>query len=511
VLIRQDLGLPAARPPGTRDLPVAELLTTDPAAFRALVEGQMASAREDWDGAERAFVRATELDPGFALAHYSVYLGRIFRGNAQDAIPALNAAMQNIYRLSERVQFLVKIENFFIKQEMEKAYAVARMMVELYPDDAAGHQLSAQLEQYRGDRPAAIASLRRILELDPQRHEMLLQIGALQEETGAFADALATYQSYAQSFPEDADVLRRIAGVTQVLGRFDDARAALERALIVDPSSVQAMASLASLERGTGNVDAAWQHLQAALAEAQTPEEQRTAHSALAGYYQSRGQLRPAVEATERALAALAEFQPPVIVLRERMAALGMYARAGMLAQARATLEDAKTQYTAPLHDFWHLGQLVLALELRDSAEISEAAVGVRRILEGFNMGTLHYVLAEADAVQHEIRGDWNAALQTHQRRLELEPKTIATNRDIARALRNLGRPADALRTVELHLRTSPYNVESGIEAARNTLVLGDTTATRHHLDRVSLVLNGADASYRPLIELRTLLAEIET
>jgi tetratricopeptide (TPR) repeat protein len=509
VQVRQDLGLPATRPAGVQDLPVAELLSTRPDAVRALVEGQAAAERDDWAAADRAFSRAVELDPGFASAHYALYTVRVVSGNAQAAMPSLDAALQHAYRLPERMQFLVKIENFVMKQDMDKAYAVVNMMVELYPDDLTGHTLRAQLETYRDDRRGAIAALRRIVELDPQQQEIALQIGELQEATGAFDDALATYRDYATKFPSDVAAQRRLASTQQTLGRLSDARASLERALLIDPKHVQAMVDLAGLLRSTGELDAARARLEQALAEASTAEERAAAYSGLQSYHEFRGEMQLAMDALERRLAAVAEHQPPLVALSQRMGTLDTYVHAGRAADGRAVLERVKVQLTAPLDEFWRMGQLILAAELRDTTELAEAMAGVRRVMDGFGFKFMGSMVVKGEGVLHEERGDWAGALRSYQRLLEQEPKGLGANRYISRAYRMLDRPADAQRAIDAHLRTAPFSPSSNIEAARVQLQLGDTAAARAHLDRAARVLEQADAAYGPARELAELLGRL--
>jgi TonB family protein len=67
--VRDTLGVLPDAAGGDPDRDVAQLLTTDPAAFKAYVEGKVAAAAHDYPAAIEAFKRATEKDPTFAAAH----------------------------------------------------------------------------------------------------------------------------------------------------------------------------------------------------------------------------------------------------------------------------------------------------------------------------------------------------------------------------------------------------------------------------------------------------------
>jgi tetratricopeptide (TPR) repeat protein len=511
VQVRQDLGLPDSRPEGVTDLPVLELLSSSTEAFRALMEGQKAVMRDDWPAAEAAFQRAVELDATFALAHYALFQSRVLRGSTEAAIPALDNAMQHLYRLPERTQFLVKADHYFMRRDMEKAFAVVNMMVELYPDDLQGHLVRSQFQVFRDERDGAVTSLRRVLELDPQQQEVLLQIGDLEEQQGKFADALATYRDYAGRFPDDVSAQLRLARVHGRLGQLDQAAASLDRALLIEPGHVEATTELALLRRNEGKFDDAWRLLGDAGASARTAEDRTRVAAALQEYHEFRGRMRSAVEAMQERVTTAGQWQPPLTVLSLRMSQLGAYVRAGQEAHATAMLEELRGEFRPPLDDYWRLGQLSIAIAARDTAALPEAAEGVRGIMEAFGFRFLEATLARAEATLYEVRGDWEGALAAYQRERALEPTSLTVNRHIARCHRQLGRTAEALSAIEEHLDSTPFSPESNLEAARIKLLTGDAAGARKHLDRAALALAEADAGYPPVDELATLENELET
>jgi tetratricopeptide (TPR) repeat protein len=507
--LKQDLGLPATRPEGVKDLPVAEMLSVVPGAFRGIVEGQSAFARGDWAAAQQGFARAVQLDSTFAVAQYALYQTQLVRGDAANSTAALNAALRHSYRMPERQQFLVKTDHYFMQRDMEKAYAVVNMMVELYPDDLQGHAMRTQFLILRDERDEAIASMRRILELDPQQHEVLIQIAALQEKNGAFDDALATYQDYAARFPNDVTAQLRLARAQQRTGRLTDARASIERALIIEPTHVEATVESALLYRSQGDVARARRLLDDALSAARTPEDQARVYGGLQALFDFRGQLTAAVDAVQKREAATAQFMAPVQMLSLRMSQLGTYVRAGQTPRAEAILADVRASLSPPLDDFWRLGQLELGLATRDSAMIAEASVGVRGIIDGLGYRFLESNLLRGSAMLHELRGDWAGAMREHERFREQEPSDLSVIRNLARCLRQLGRLPEAQAMIDEHLRSIPYSPESGLEAARIRLAAGDTAAARVHVQRAVDMLVEADAGYPVAADARQLLAEL--
>jgi tetratricopeptide (TPR) repeat protein len=509
VQIKSDLGLPLARPSGVQDLPVAELLSEQPGAFRALVEGQNAAIRNDWASAALNFDRAVALDSTFAQAHYALYQTRLLAGDAQGSTPALDAAMRHLYRMPERTQFIVKADHYFMRQDMDKAFAVVNMMVDLYPDDLQGHGMRAQFQGMRNDREGAIETLRRILELDPQQHEVLLRIGALQNELGRFDDAIATFEAYAAAFPNDAVAWLRVARAQKRVGELVRAREVVDRALVLEPTHVEATLERAILHRDAGELEKADRLLDEAAGFARTAEDRARVASARQTYFESRGQTAKTLEAMRTRLAAVAEYQAPMQQVSTRMGQLGMYVRAGRTEQAMAQLDNVRRTLNAPLDDYWHIGQLEIATATRDTATIIEAMAGVKRVMEQFNFNFLAGNLARGDATLLEERGDWSAALAAWERYQRNDLNQVTASRDIARALRHLGRYDDAQRAIDEHLRSVPFAPESNVEAARIRLADGDTAAARTHLERAAHMLDQADPDQPLAIEVVRLLAAL--
>lgn len=507
--VRQDLDLPTTRPQGVIDLPVAELLSAKPGAFQALTEGSIAASRDDWAGAEKGFLKATTLDSTFALAHYALYQTRLMRGDAQGSTAPLDAAMRHLKRMPERIGFMVKADHYFMKQDMNKAMAVFNMMVELYPDDIAGHMGRAQLQGLRDEKDSAIASLKRVLALDPQQYEQALRIGELQEGKGADEAALATYQAYAKKFATDVSALLPVARVQQRLGRHADARATLDRALLIAPSNVAALVDLAAIDRNTGDFEKSWTGLEEAVRSARTAEDRNRAYEAQRSFHSFRGQNRLALDAGMKEMVAFAEFSPPIQVMMARMNLFGLFVKTGRKAEAQALMKQVQAQLQPPLDQFWRIGQFQMALETRDTTQIIDGTVGLQSLIKAFRFDFLNSKVAMGDGLLQEVRGDWPAALAAYEKALQLDPKQIAYNRDIARAYRNLGKLDDAQRALDAHLKVVPMSAESNIELARVKLLKGDKAGARTAVQNALKTLEPADAGLTSLVEAKKLLAEI--
>ncbi|MCP3980571.1 MAG: c-type cytochrome [bacterium] len=67
------------------------------------------------------------------------------------------------------------------KNDLDGATAVARLTVELHPDEAYGHLMLGQLLMTKGEAEAAIASVERALKLDPENRWAKQMLGQLKK------------------------------------------------------------------------------------------------------------------------------------------------------------------------------------------------------------------------------------------------------------------------------------------------------------------------------------------
>ncbi len=205
VQLRRDLEIPERHIEETVDLKVGDMLTDSGDAARL----QMTAYHEivvgkNWEVARGLLEQAVALDPTSTFGLFQLSVVYLLLNEKEKADSTAQLAMERLYRLPERWQYDLKYYFYdHIEPDPDKRFAVAKMMVELFPDDIDVRALLAQEYQYQNQRDAAIAELQYILELDPAQHDYLRVIGHLYREKGEFDAALAYLQRYAESVPND--------------------------------------------------------------------------------------------------------------------------------------------------------------------------------------------------------------------------------------------------------------------------------------------------------------------
>jgi len=499
VQLRDDLKIPDLGDDGAQDLPVSEILTDSPSAFRLSTESLIATE------VERDFARGTELmekavaeDPTFANAQAALANLYMFTNRPAEMVGPLQAAMDHIYRLAERNRFIVKSNYYFlVRQDTDKAMAALDMWADLFPDDVQAHQNRVQIQFLRDDKDGALATLNTILELAPEQRDVLLQIGSLHESNGDFPAAKEVFHQYADEFPENHQVLSQLAALARGMGSLEEARGYYDRALLMAPSDVGLMVGMGSLERVTGNFDEALAQYEAAMATAGTPEERAQVFSAMEAYYQARGQVGRSIEILEQRLAEATAYLPDFAVVQQRLVEAGTYAEAGRLDDAWNLVAEARTQLPPPFDAMAPLGEMDIYLTLEDVDSIEATLPGVEAFINTLQYEIVRPALLAAQGEAHVLRGEYQEAIRAFEEQRRLAPSSTGVSMDLGRCYRELGEYDRALSLIEEALKTSPYGARTNYEMALTYEAMGRMDEARVHLNRALEVWEDADPAYK--------------
>jgi tetratricopeptide (TPR) repeat protein len=497
--LREDLKVPDLGDEGAQDLPLSELLTNSPSAFRLSIESIMASEVErDFDRGTELMEEAVAEDPTYADAQAALANLYVFTNRPAEMAGPLQAAMDHIYRLPERSRFLVKSNYYLlVRQDSDRAMATLDMWAELFPDDIQAHQNRVQIQSLRDDKDGALASLETILELDPEQRDVLLQIGSLHESRGDFTAAREAFQEYADEFPESHQVLTRLAELARRTGRLEEARGYYDRALLLAPSDVGLMVGMGSLERATGNFDGALAQFDAAMATADTPEERAQVFSAMEGYYMARGQVGRSIELIEQRLAEAPAYLPGFMVVQQQLLEAGSYAEAGRLDDAWALVEGARAQLPPPFNAMAPLGEMDIYLTLEDADAIEATLPGVEAFIDTVQYELVRPALFAAQGEAHALRGEYREAIRAFEEQKRLAPSNTSISMELGRCYRGLGEFDRAVSLIEETLKTSPYGARTNYEMALTYEAMGRLDEARVHIGRALEVWADADPTYK--------------
>jgi serine/threonine protein kinase/tetratricopeptide (TPR) repeat protein len=179
------------------DTPFGQATTSSLEAFRAYALGDKAHAKaHDIPEAEGHYLRATELDPNFAMAY--ARLGVVYINSGQ--VTKANQYFSKAYELSKNVS------------ERERLYI-------------AGHYY----EVVPGDIPKVIETLQEAIQAYPGQIDNYININVAYQYLGQYEQGLAYAQKAVELDPQDSIAAENLLSDYVALGRMAEAKKELER------------------------------------------------------------------------------------------------------------------------------------------------------------------------------------------------------------------------------------------------------------------------------------------
>jgi len=511
VEIKKDMGLPESHISSTVDLPVTEIFTSSEKALYYFSKASIQDALKNWQGNNRYLNLAIEEDPGFAVAYVFNTISYFNINNFEKARQSLQRAMDLLYKLPERQQFVVKYFNYVLGQEPEKALNIVKMWVELFPDDLMAHSTLAQRYSLRNMYPEAIHEYKEILRIDPEQYVILSTLGDYYLQLGYFDSSLVYYLKYANELPQQADSYRNLGNYYAILGDMELARQNYEKALLMADATeeVPIQIDLGNILLNTGKFDLALEQYQKALENSNNAADSAKAYEAFQHYYFTKGQTKKSLEAFESKLGKYRKLISPKDFLVFRALNIRPYIHAGELDRAVKILEEIATQLEPPLDNVVPFGYMTLYSETGDTARAMQAVSGARTLIEDFGEQVLLARVYYAQGKVREYQGKYPDAIDNYKQYLEILPTSYEVYGDIARCYRLSKDYKVAEEQVQISLKHSPFDPEYNFEAALIFLEKGDRTKGREYLQIATEIWKDADSDYEKARQAREKLASI--
>jgi len=496
--LRGDLGLPEGLQDGGEDLPVNEMLTAKPEALEDFVEGLVLVAhRNQWSEARAPLQRAIELDPGFAMAHYIMYAVHATTGDMSAATASMAAAVDNLYRLPERIRFQIKCFYYYnVKEEPDKAMAVLHMWSQLYPSDVAAYKQQTFFYRLRHDYTAGIEACERILEIDPSQHETLVDIAGFYQELGDNEQAETYLLRYAELYPRQADSYVQLADLYDDSGRLEEARSALERAQLLEPARMDIELALVGIDRRQGNYAEAEETLSRLLDAADQSTERSRILREVQRVCLTRGQISRARETLDAMFELTAELLNPQQRLLQYAMLMSSLVEAGHAAAVLDRLTEIRTDIPAPNDRIVDMceGPALITLGRLDEAGLKLARTG--ELIDQYKLELLRPQLQLVEGQLALVRGDLELALELFSAALEGDPNSQRAAWQTGRVQRLLGKRQAAEGTLTGVLTKNPAHPVSNLEMALLRFEQGRSAESRDHLARSLAAWQGADPDH---------------
>jgi tetratricopeptide (TPR) repeat protein len=511
--LRYDLEIPERHIEETADLRIADLTTHSRKAYRLLILGVLEIVQNnDWPAAREILEAAAGADPTSVLAQWYLSSVYLILNQREEAERAVGLAMEHLYRLPESWQFDVKYSYYLnFESDAEKRLAVAKMKAELHPADIEAHVLLATEYQWRGERELAIEEYEHILELDPSQIDYLREIAYTYRGIGEFDEAFQYARSFVDAVPNDYRGFDLLGDLYAETGDHAQAKDQYEKALVLEPSNVRIMHDVATAEFNLGRFDESLRLHQQALSASRTPQERAASHWSLSYHFMTRGRLAEAIEHKELEWSEREEFEAPAMLIADnKLRSVGLWAQAGRRDEAFAIIREAEESLALPFSLLIPGAYLDLYVELGDVEAAESVYPQAVAGIDQMGMESYRSWLLAVRGEMHELRGEFDQALENYLDAVRLAPTDFVRYRAIGRCHRQLGQLAEAEEALKVNLGRTPFNPQTHYESGLVYEAMGDREQAVQHLNIALEVWKDADAGFEPAQNVRAKMAALE-
>lgn len=211
-----------------------------------LESGNRYFAKEEFPAAVIEFSNALQVDPNFAAAHFQLAQCYLKMQRFPDAYGELRRTVEldpeNRKASLDLGLMLIAGHN----------YGQAESLVEkLKQNDSNGSDaplLLSELYRVQGKSDLALQQIQQALSLDPNRAQLYVQLGTLQQSGAANVSAAeGSFQKALQLDPKFVPAIEALATLYQSAGRWTEAERQMRNAIQVDPNRIELRKSLAML------------------------------------------------------------------------------------------------------------------------------------------------------------------------------------------------------------------------------------------------------------------------
>ena len=257
--------------PQPAEIPIT---TSSEEAREEFVTGRDLSERLRGTDAHAHFVRAVELDPGFAWAH----LQAGFTGSTnQEFFDSLERALALTGEVSEGERLLILATEAGTDGEPEAQRRYLGELVEKYPADHRAHNALGAFHFGRQEYGEAIGHYQKAIEIDPDYSPPYNQKGYAHRFLGDYEAAEAAFQRYIELIPDDPNPYDSYAELLMKTGRFEESIDNYRKALAADPYFIASYSGIAHNQAFQGEYDAARETLAELRGRARNVGEERAA------------------------------------------------------------------------------------------------------------------------------------------------------------------------------------------------------------------------------------------
>ncbi|MCB0641984.1 MAG: tetratricopeptide repeat protein [Phaeodactylibacter sp.] len=489
------------------DLPITDLFTPSVEAYKAYHEGLMLSDIENkQEQAIEKYREALQIDPNFVEAYREKGLAHQRLNQLEAAQADLQKALDRMSGLSERQQFIVRLQYYTSHNDLQKALALLDMWRKLYPSNYMPYSTLIQIHQTRGEYTTAIEVGNDAIKNGHSR-KVLLTLASLSASIGKFEEAKGYLEQFSKAYPDKMKETLELGEVYEKEGNFEKAEAHYEAISLLKPNDADVLKRLGKTAQATGDFKAAEQYFKDALRYTKTTIDSSWVYFDLALFHYNLGHGDAAIQALVDRWKTL----ETKLTAFERGSQYGaypfmrIYADFGRLQEFHQMRLDHFEQFPDKSGFFTCSADLNYYIVTDDQARLKatiESCAEKIRPLTGETMLTM------VNAYYEQISGNYSEAARLFEQYFaEIGQESGIAYQTMGEVYLLAGQTDKAITNLEKALAQSPTDVYTLINYAKALKTLGKADEADTQLDKVLKILDTADPEFRWLQEAQKLKA----
>lgn|GEM_PF-2084216 len=199
------------------------------------------------------------LEPNNLSAYIELSKAYMAREDSNQAMVSAREALKIDPKSSDARLLLVRI--LMAKSLLLEAEQELQRLLRGDPNDAQVHFMAANIYRERGEGALALGHIEKAIQLNPQKHDWLLEKSDICTLLNRHDEAKASLQKLLQYEPDSVEGLNRLARVKENSFRdYDGAMECYKRVIEIDPDSVTALAGIERLKSKKNDLAGLWKH-----------------------------------------------------------------------------------------------------------------------------------------------------------------------------------------------------------------------------------------------------------
>jgi tetratricopeptide (TPR) repeat protein len=187
-----------------------------------------------------------------------------------------------------------------------------------------------------------------------------------------------------------------------------------------------------------------------------------------------------------------------------------LYILNGKTDEAFQLVSDAESMLAPPMDKMIPFMYLNIYLKLEDVENSEKYLVGAEEAIEALQIEIIRHTIFEAKGKIHELKGEYELALENYEQQLQLEPNNFNIHIRLGRCHRNLKEYGKAESRIMETLSIHPFWPKANYELALVYAESGNTEKAIKYLEIAQEIWEEADPDFKPAALASEKLAEVQ-